>query len=44
MFSPEIENLVIKLLLTILNKEKEIEINRENLFLNRFIKYFRILK
>ena len=41
MFSPEIENLVIKLLLTILNKEKEIEINRENLFLNKDFDIFK---
>ena len=42
MFSPEIENLVIKLLLTILNKEKEIEINRENLFLNKDFDIFKL--
>ena len=34
MFSSEIENLVIKLLLTIINKEKEIEINRQILSQN----------
>ena len=38
MFSSEIENLVIKLLLTIINKEKEIEINTKKK-LYRFIEY-----
>ena len=42
MLSPEIENLLLKLLLTIVRKEKQVEINRQNLSQNIEFDIFQI--
>ena len=42
MLSSEIENLLIKLLLTIVKKEKQVEINRQNLSQNIEFDIFQI--